>query len=45
MFDREGRETVEPGDYFSENVENPDGFISGNALMRFLKRYGLWGKS
>lgn len=33
--------TVEPGDYYSTNVERPDYVISGTKLIEFLKRNGF----
>lgn len=34
--------TVEPGDYYSDDVIFPDEILTGNKLLKLLKRYGLW---
>lgn len=34
--------TVEPGDYYTEHVMRPDEILTGNQMLRLLKRHGLW---
>jgi hypothetical protein len=34
--------TVEPGDYYTESVIIPDEILTGNSMIRLLKRYGQW---
>jgi hypothetical protein len=33
---------VEPGDYYSEDSVGVDEFLTGNSMVRLLKRYNLW---
>jgi hypothetical protein len=35
---------VEPGDYFSEDVQGPVQILIGNKMEKFLKRFGVWPK-
>lgn len=34
--------TVEPGDYFTGDVIIPDEILTGNGMVRLLRRYGHW---
>jgi len=34
--------TVEPGDYFSENIQNPVEIITGDKMTKFLYTHELW---
>ena len=36
--------SVEPGDYFSEDVQGPVQILIGNKMEKFLKRFGVWPK-
>lgn len=43
--DRDWREyphTVEPGDYYSDDYIGVDIILTGNNMIRVLKRYGVW---
>jgi hypothetical protein len=37
--------TVEPGDYYSEDYIIPDEILTGQRMIRLLKRYGVWPRA
>lgn len=36
---------VEPNDYYSEHIIRADYILTGNAMIRFLKRYNVWPRT
>jgi hypothetical protein len=34
--------TVEPGDYFSEQIQDPSYILTGKPMIRLFRRYGIW---
>lgn len=41
-WDADRRETVEPGDFFTDRSVYPDYALTGARLRAFLRRYGVW---